>query len=270
VRQVILGEDNPASKATYTHKFCFRSLIPMDKARAVLGEERTQTRFMYNGPNAHSITYPVARGSLLNALFVISDPEPWTHPKHTATGTKSEAVAAYRDWHPAVCGLVSLLPDEKLDKWALFDMYEHPADRFNVGAVALAGDAAHAAGPHLGSGAGFGIEDALVLASILEAADRRLLNAGRGQEGRGDGERVAICHEALAAYNEVRFERDQWLPGATREAVELFQGRDEEVAKDPSRYLPRVARLYHAIWDNDIDEMVKTAVDVFERRTSRV
>jgi len=240
----------------------------MGKARAVLGEERTQTRFVYNGSDAHGITYPVARGSLLNALFVISDPEPWTHPRHTAAGTKAEIVAAYADWHLAVRGLVSLLP-EKLDKWALFDMYENPADRFNAGAVALAGDAAHASGPHLGSGAGFGVEDALVLASILEAADRRLAIARRGQSW-GDEERVAICHEALAAYNEVRFERDQWLPGATREAAELFQGRDEEVAKDPSRFLPRVARLYHAIWDNDIDKMVKTAVTVFERRTSQV
>ncbi|KAI0394534.1 hypothetical protein F5Y17DRAFT_457881 [Xylariaceae sp. FL0594] len=286
VRQVMLGEDNPASRATYTHKFCFRSLIPMSRAQAVLGAERVGRRFMYNGPGAHCITYPVARDTLLNALFVISDnnndnkassSSGWTHQKLTAPGKKEEVVQAFREWHPVVRALVDLLPEEdsgRLDKWALFDMFEYPAEKFNVGATCLAGDAAHAAGPHLGSGAGFGVEDALVLASILEAADKRVVELGRdgGLKGKGEGKarRVKICHDALEAYNEARFDRDQWLPGATREAVELFQGTDEEVARDPDTYLPRVTRLYHEIWDMDVGKMVADAVAGFERRVEGV
>ncbi|KAI8631652.1 hypothetical protein F5Y19DRAFT_401384 [Xylariaceae sp. FL1651] len=256
VRQLILGDANPASYPRYTNKFCFRALIPMEKARKVLGKERTLNRFMYNGPNAHSITYPVAKGEVLNVLLVVTDSKPWRAERHIAPGTKQEVIEAYADWHPVVRGLVDLLP-EKLDKWAIFDMYDYPAPYYNVGSVAVAGDAAHASGPHLGSGAGFGIEDALVLASVLKVADEEV-GAQRSEKSK-----MQVCHDALTAYNAVRFDRDQWLPGATREAVELFQWRDKEVGSDHEKFLPRVSRLYHKIWDNDINEMVETAVYKF-------
>ncbi|KAI0401626.1 hypothetical protein F4802DRAFT_609206 [Xylaria palmicola] len=252
VRQLVLGEANPAAYPRYTNKFCFRALLPMDAARKVLGEERTLNRFMYNGPGAHAITYPVANGALLNALFVVTDKAPWPLEKHTAPGTKQEVIDAYAEWHPVVRGLVDLLPEE-LDKWAIFDMYDYPAPYYNVGAVALAGDAAHASGPHLGSGAGFGIEDALVLATVLKAANNEVAARRFGKD------KPQICRDALAAYNTVRFDRDQWLPGATREAVELFQWGDKEVGRDHEKFLQRVHHLYHTIWDNDIDEMVKAA-----------
>jgi salicylate hydroxylase len=258
VRQLVLGEANPAAYPCYTNKFCFRTLIPMDAAREVLGEERSSNRYMYNGPDAHIITYPVAKDTLLNALFVITDPNPWPLQRHTASGTKQEAIEAYAAWHPTVRALVDLFP-EKLDKWAIFDMHDHPAPYYNAGAVALAGDAAHASGPHLGSGAGFGIEDGLVLASVLEAADAEV-----GTTGRSGKSKQQICRDALAAYNAVRYDRDQWLPGATRESVELFQWRDKEVGSDHDKFLPRISRLYHKIWDNDIDEMVQTAVSEFK------
>ncbi|KAI0427534.1 hypothetical protein F5Y09DRAFT_28042 [Xylaria sp. FL1042] len=257
VRQLILGEANPASYPRYTNKFCFRALIPMDKARKVLDETRIERRFMYNGPGAHAITYGVANGTLLNALFVVTDPNPWPLERHTTPGTKQEVVDAYADWHPVIRGLVDLLP-EKLDKWAIFDMYDHPAPCYNVGAVALAGDAAHASGPHLGSGAGFGVEDGLVLASVLQAADEVVRANKTGKA------KVQISHDALTAYNTMRFDRDQWLPGATREAVDLFQWMSKDVDRnDHEKYLSRVSVLYHTIWDNDIDEMVKTAVAEF-------
>ncbi|KAH8159219.1 hypothetical protein CIB48_g9028 [Xylaria polymorpha] len=258
VRQLILGEANPASYPRYTGKFCYRALIPMDKAKQVLGENRTTNRFMYNGPNAHALTYSVAGGALLNALFVATDPNPWSYERHTAPGTKEEVLELYGEWHPSISGLASLLP-EKLEKWAIFDMYDHPAPFYNLGAVAIAGDAAHGSGPHLGSGAGFGIEDGLVLASILKAADEEL-----GSSGASRRSKQQISHDALATYNTIRFDRAQWLPGATREAGELFQWRDKEVGKNHKQFLERVSVLYHTIWDNDIDKMVESAVGAFK------
>ncbi|KAI1827614.1 hypothetical protein F4861DRAFT_327658 [Xylaria intraflava] len=262
VRQLLLGEANPASYPRYTNKFCFRALLPMDAARKVLGKERTSTRFMYNGPDAHSITYPVANDTLLNTLFVITDPDPWPRERHTAPGTKQEVTDAYSTWHPALRALTDLLPAE-LEKWAIFDMHDNPAPHYNVGAVALAGDAAHAAGPHLGSGAGFGIEDGLVLATVLQAADEAM------RTRRSERPKAQLCRDALAAYNAVRFARDQWLPGATREAVELFHWRDKDVRDDHAKFLPRISRLFHTIWDNDIDAMVAGAAAEFEEILAR-
>ncbi|KAI1327054.1 hypothetical protein F5Y16DRAFT_410570 [Xylariaceae sp. FL0255] len=275
VRQLILGEANPASYPRYTQKFCYRALVPMDHALPILGPERTRYRFMYNGQDAHGITYSVAQGKLLNILFVVTDKEPWTAERHIAPGSREDLAKALRGWHPnGIRGLIDLLP-ERLDKWAIFDMHEHPAPYYNAGSVAIAGDAAHASGPHLGSGAGFGIEDALVLAVILKQADEKVASIG-GRDAESVGERtikgngkqknkskVQICRDALAAYNDVRFARGQWLPGATREAVELFQWQDPKVADDGGKLYPRVHSLYHTIWDNDIDEMVRDAENRF-------
>ncbi|KAI0010493.1 hypothetical protein F4779DRAFT_639275 [Xylariaceae sp. FL0662B] len=262
VRQILLGEANPASYPCYTKKYCFRALIPMKDARAALGVERTTKRIMYNGPDTHSITYPVAFGQFLNALLVITDPSPWPTEdgKQIGRGDKAEAVRACQGWHTHMRALVDLFPKE-LDKWAIFDMLENPAPHYHQGSVAIAGDAAHASGPHLGSGAGFGIEDALVLANVLAAANKKLdIEASKGK--------IKLCRDALAVYNSVRYDRTQWLVGASREAAALFQWQDETVGDDFEKFLPQISSHFHKIWDNDIDGMVKEALKTFEETST--
>ncbi|KAI1862577.1 uncharacterized protein JN550_010102 [Neoarthrinium moseri] len=253
VRQLILGEDNPASHPSYTKQFCFRGLVPMDKARKTLSEYRASTRFMYNGPGAHAITYPVSP-ELLNVLLVISDSNPWstTDGRHTARGRKKEALEAFKNWHSSVRAIIDLMPDD-MDKWAIFDMLEHPAPFYSKGAVCIAGDAAHATGPHLGAGAGFGIEDALVLSELMEAVDR----AARMKGGKP---RAQICRDALSVYNDVRYERTQWLVGRTREACDLFQWRDKDVGKDFEKFGKEITWRFHQIWEYDLDKMVEDAI----------
>ncbi|KAI0376940.1 FAD/NAD(P)-binding domain-containing protein [Hypomontagnella monticulosa] len=265
VRRIMLGDDNPASYPSYTKKYCFRALVPMDKAKEALGEERVAggdkslNRFMYNGPNAHCIHYPVAKGQFMNILLVITDPNPWhtEDGKHTAPGKKSDAIRAYADWHPRVRAMIDLLPEE-LQKWAIFDMFENPAPRYDRDGIAIAGDAAHAVGPHLGSGAGFGIEDSLVLATLLEAANAKL-------DGQSQGLKIDLCRAALTAYNNTRYDRTQWLIGATREAGALFQWQDKEVGSDFEKFLPKISNIFHTIWNNDIDKMVQGSLAEYEK-----
>ncbi|KAI1778775.1 FAD/NAD(P)-binding domain-containing protein [Hypoxylon cercidicola] len=264
VRRLMLGESNPASYPSYTNKYCYRALVPMDKAREVLGAERavdkhgSLNRLMYIGPNAHCMSYPVAKDQFLNVLLVISDPNPWRSEdgKHTAPETKADAIRAFAEWRPKIRALVDLLP-EKLQKWAIFDLFENPVPYYHDGSVAVAGDAAHAAGPHLGSGAGFGVEDALVLASLLEAANTKA-------SGQNQKTKVDLCHDALIAYNNVRYNRTQWLIRATREACALFHWQDEAVGNDFDKFLSEIGKRYHQIWDNDIDGMVEGALNEFD------
>lgn len=259
VRQLILGEDNPASYAKYTKLFCFRSLVPMDQAHAAIGEYRSSTRFMYNGLDSHIITYPVAHGSFLNVLAVITDPNPWPEgAQHTARGSRAEAQAAFANWHQAVRAVVDLLPDE-MDKWGLFDMLEDPAPSYVRGAVCIAGDAAHASGPHLGAGAAFGIEDALTLSTLLEAVDIEV----KKNDG---GDIPKMCREALAVYNEVRYQRTQWLVGATREASNLFHWRFPGCGSDPEIFGREITSRLHQVWEYDLDRMVQEAQDKFRER----
>ena len=250
----MLGEKSPAAYPGYTHKFCFRALVPMDKAIAAIGEYRASTRFMYNGPDAHIITYPIGMNTVLNVLAVISDPHPWSTPdgKHTSKGSKQEAVDAFAGWGSTVRAIVDLLP-EVMDKWAVFDMKEHPAPGYAQDKICLAGDSAHAVGPHLGCGAGIGIEDALALSTLLEAVNVQL----RDQSSQ---DKEQLCQKALAVYNRIRYERTQELVSSTRVACDLFQWRDPTCGRDPQMFAAEITRRFHYIWDYDIEKMLGDAV----------
>lgn len=263
VRDLLFG---PSFAATYSKKYSFRALIPMNQAAASLPQHMTSTRYMYNGPGAHVITYPVANNTMLNTLAVVSDPHPWEAPPqarnpHVGSATAGEAGAAFEGWHPDVRAIVGLLPGE-MDKWAIFDMLENPVPRYHGGGskdtsggdvggvVCLAGDAAHAAGPHLGAGAGFGIEDALLLAELIEA-----VRDGEGGE-RTVGSRLASAFEV---YSDARYERTQWLVKHTRDAVDLFQWRDRDLSRSPEDFGREITWRFHDIWHYDIDKMVDDA-----------
>ena len=47
VRQLIVGENSPSAYPTYTHKYAYRGLVPMDKAIEVIGEERAKNACMH-------------------------------------------------------------------------------------------------------------------------------------------------------------------------------------------------------------------------------
>lgn len=286
IRQVLLGEDNPAAHATYTHRYCFRALVPAAEALRTVPEYRVSTRFMYNGPDAHAITYPVADGALLNVLLVVSDPGAWPdRTRHTGRGTKDEARAAVAGWHPTARAVADLFPEDDgnggLEKWAIFDMGDHPAPAYHsrAGRVCVAGDAAHAVGPHLGAGAGFGMEDALVLAELMDAVDRDTATitttTSNGSVGGGDDadgarqkhqqKKAQLCRKALAAYNNSRYERTQWLAGATRDAVDLFQHRYEGVGGEFEKFGEEITWRFHKIWEYDVDVMVTEALAELRR-----
>lgn len=275
MRDLLFG---PTSAATYSQKYSFRALIPVDQARASLPEHMISTRYMYNGPGAHIITYPVANNTMLNTLAVVSDPEPWEPPPqgrnpHVGSATLDEAAAAFEGWHPDIRAIVGLLPAE-MDKWAIFDMLEHPVPRYYGGqvngveaamsggsVVCLAGDAAHAAGPHLGAGAGFGIEDALVLAELIQAVrDEDTEVAAGGDGGGGDKKTIgARLAAAFAVYSDVRYGRTQWLVKHTRDAVDLFQWRDQDLSRSPEDFGREITWRFHEIWHHDTDKMVEEA-----------
>jgi salicylate hydroxylase len=270
----------------------------MAKARATLPHHMTTTRYMYNGPGAHVITYPVANNTILNTLVVVSDPKgAWTPPPsasgdddsdgtcrhkkrarnpHVGSATREEATGAFEEWHHDIRTLVGLLPPE-MDKWAIFDMLENPVPRYhggggsgsrnsesNSGSVTcLAGDAAHACGPHLGAGAGFGIEDALLLAELLRA-----VRDGHVDDSDGGGEETVGARLAAAfeVYSEVRHGRTQWLVKNTRDAVDLFQWEDPGTARSPLGFGYEIEWRFREIWHYDVGKMVEEARQKLEAR----
>ena len=75
------------------------------------------------------------------------------------------------------------------------------APTFSNGRVYIAGDAAYASAPHHGAGAGFGVEDALALGTVMEEAVATLKYTGKTTS------RSAALTAAFEAYDAARRER---------------------------------------------------------------
>jgi salicylate hydroxylase len=239
----------------------------MDRAVAALGKDKAHNQCMHTGPGAHLLTFPVAQHTLMNVVAFAPAPGPWTHERMVAPATADEVRAVFAGWRPAVRAITGLLlggegdGGGRLDKWAIFDTYENPAPTYASGGVCIAGDAAHAASPHHGAGAGAGIEDALALATVLELAVETM------QRDCMDGSRrkSTTVAAALAAYDAVRRERTQWLVRSSREVSKTYEWANPECGDDPEKCLRDIEWRAHKIWHFDIEGMMAEAKAAFGR-----
>ncbi|KAK3683406.1 putative monooxygenase [Podospora appendiculata] len=264
VRRHVLGEENPAAVPGYTHKFAFRGLVPTAKARTRLTEDKCTTRYMHLGQDGHVLTFPVAMGAMINVVAFVTDRGAWPGgDKMTLPATKAEAARCFADFGPVVRTVIDLL-DDKLDKWAIFDTFDHPAGTYvsPAGTTCLIGDAAHASSPHHGAGAGCAIEDALALATALEEAQA----AAAAADGK---EKRQVLRAALAAYDAVRLERTHWLVESSRFTGELYEWQVPECGRDPVKCLREAEARCHQVWDYDVGEMVDITRRLFAARLHR-
>lgn len=259
VRGFVLGRDHCPS---YTHKFAFRGVVPMAHAIEAIGEQKSMTRFMHLGPNGHVLTFPVAMCTKLNVVAFVSDPGDWPSQETlTLPATKEEALQHFAKFGPVVTAIMGLL-DERLDKWGIFDLYDHPVSSYvsKGGHVCLVGDAAHGSAPHHGAGAGFAIEDSLALAITLEQAVGVMdMNQNKTQQD-------AAIRAALLSYEDIRHDRTQWLVKSSRFMGELYEWQVTECGSDLVKGQRETERRSHIIWDYDIDRMARETRELFEVR----
>ena len=258
VREHLFGKGNPVSYSHYTHKIAYRGLIPMDKAIEVVGDSNARNQHMHIGPGRHFLHFPVANQTLVNIAAFVADPNEWQdEEKMTAPATREEVQEAFSEWGPTVRAMASLLPDE-LDRWAIFDSFDHPAPTYARGRIAIAGDAAHCSAPHHGAGAGIGVEDALCLATVLGMATSSMQ------------EKAAPMHQALSGafetFNDVRHERSQWLVNSSRGICDVYEWADPKTGNDTQKCFEEIEWRSHKIWNFDIEGMLKDATEGFEKR----
>ncbi|XRM46537.1 Diels-Alderase orf3 [Aspergillus tubingensis] len=265
VRQILFGEDHPAASAHYSHKYAARGLIPMDRAREALGDAKVATRFMHLGPDAHALTFPIAHGSLLNVVAFVTDPNPWPYAdRWTAQRNETDVAAAFSRFGPTMRTIIDLLPDP-IDQWAVFDTYDHPPNTYSRGPVCIAGDAAQAAAPHHGAGAGYAVEDVAVLCAVLDLGAKRVDATKCDPKGK-----AALITTAFETYDAVRRERAQWLVESSRIIGNFYEWQDNEVGPDASICHDEVYWRSHRIWDYDIDTMMRETAKVFEVRVAEL
>lgn len=119
---------------------------------------------LWMGPDAHLVAYPISAGRQINVVAITAGV--WNQPGWSAPGDTNEIKGAFATsrW-PSTARMLIGAVDKRWRKWALFTLPD--LGRWNEGAMALLGDAAHAMLPFAAQGAGMAIEDAAVLAKAL-------------------------------------------------------------------------------------------------------
>lgn len=195
----------------------------------------------------------------MNVVAFVNDADDWPLDKPMSQpATREEAAVAFKDWGPTVKAIIELLPEE-MDKWAVFDHLDYPAERYSKGRVCVAGDAAHASSPHHGAGAGIGIEDALALSTTLRLVLKDLELAQPDSEV----DKKALLTKAFDAFSRVRHERSMWLVQSSREACDIYEWNHPVFGSDMALAHEDIKRRSHKIWHFDIEGMLRELEQVY-------
>lgn len=143
-------------------------------------------------------------------------------------------------------------------------MFHHPRTAtYYKSLVCLLGDSAHASLPNQAAGAGQGLEDALILSRVLNAAYTRL------------AEPVAlpaasrVLHAAFEAYDGVRRPRAQRQVDTSVECGLLYNLSHPEAGDDMQKTVDNLNRRFDWLWDHDLDEDAELAVRRFDEIVQR-
>lgn len=241
-RQILLGENHITTNPTFTGKYAYRGLIPMEKAVEAIGEEFARNSQMYMGEHGHLLTFPIEKGKTLNAVaFRTKTDGKWEDERWVLPMNMKDMYSDFEGWGENVHKILSLM--EKPDVWALFD--HHPAPTYYKGNLAMLGDAAHASTPHQGAGAGQAIEDAFLLSNLLGKVDS-----------------AKDIEKAFHAYDAVRRPRSQKIVSTSRDAVALYEFENEKLGADLDAIKKTLETRYSWIWKEDLPEQLLRAQEI--------
>ncbi|KAL0934883.1 salicylate hydroxylase-like protein [Colletotrichum truncatum] len=248
-REIVVGQNHPSATSGYTHKFCYRGLIPMDQAIEVVGKERAMAANMWLAEDLHLITYPIAEGSICNAVMYRTDRDNWpSQTQYTLPAREEDLYSDSDGLNPRLRQLIKRM--KTVDRWGVFDLADHPVPTFAKGRICLIGDAAHASTPHQGAGAGICIEDCAVLVALL--ADERVQN---------NSELTA----AFAAFDASRRERGHWLVESSRRVGQLYEARSG-ISQDFLETERELKARAEIVWNFDIQKNIKESLNDLEKR----
>ncbi|KAH9897855.1 FAD/NAD-P-binding domain-containing protein [Cubamyces lactineus] len=252
VRDYVVGGE-PGAHLAFGNTMAYRGLIP----RAVLEAAGFKTDVKdipacFMGPSKHIIVVPIKNGELINVAAFTARYDVPIGSQDLAKGTpwveevaREELQKEYDGWGPDVFTLLRCMPG-KVSRWAVHVVHP-PLGSYAKGRVALLGDAAHGMLPHLGAGAGQGIEDAFVLARLLSHPSTT-------------AENVEI---ALKAYSDVRRPRAQSVWDAS-----LHTGRNYDFHGQPEYSLGSLRTSlqdqWKSIWHYDFEKDIDHALQLLE------
>ncbi|CAF9916585.1 hypothetical protein IMSHALPRED_003240 [Imshaugia aleurites] len=250
LRHVVLGSDDGAAHPTFTGKYAYRGLIPMEKAVDLLGDELARNSIMWLGNHGHVLTFPIEQGATMNVVAIHTKRDgTWHDERWVFPVDRAQMQADFYAWGDSVSKILSLM--QHPDLWALFDY--PPAPTYCRGRTCLTGDAAHASTPHQGAGAGMALEDAFLLSSLLGAVRES-----------------SEIESAFCAFDKVRRPRTQRLVRTSREAGELYDLEAVGVRDDRGRLEADLGSRFGWIWEESLEGELVEALGLLGGRARLV
>ena len=153
VRSGIEGAASPF----FTGQVAWRAVVPGSASDAPQVE-------VHMGPGRHLVSYPLTGGR--RNIVAVEERKDWAEEGWSHQDDPANLRTAFAGFTPRVQGWLDAV--ETVHLWGLFR--HKVADRWYRGAQVLLGDAAHPTLPFLAQGANLALEDAWVLADVLDTA----------------------------------------------------------------------------------------------------
>ena len=250
VRRLLLGSENPAAKAKFSHTGGYRAVFPMEVHEQAVGADKAHMSTVWLGPGGYVIHYAIDGGSNVNVGFWAYKSDEWdVEDAWVVPKQKPQMLEEFAAWGPTVQKLMSMMSDETAF-WATFHHSVKPESYFN-GRACMIGDAAHGMCPHQGQGAAQSMEDACVMAEVLSSISTesnahtvsdQIEAAFRGYEVVRAPRFEKVVETSFEAFS---FFGDFWRLGLTHNELDVFRQMADE--------------RFGWIWNPDIEGQGKRA-----------
>ncbi|KAI2638331.1 salicylate hydroxylase [Xylaria nigripes] len=229
VRSFVLGDEAPKYAATPGGFWDCRSLVTMDKAKAVLGEQLfTEDRQCgWVGDDAFLMHDVLENGTMVQCVISAVERSPTNNRKRPLG--REILTQTLRNWldGPIARGMIELaLETEDLHGYSQWEHKDTPY--YSRGAVCVIGDAAHAMTPWQGSGSAMAFEDVMIIQELLRHIQS-----------------TTQIEAVFKAYDFMRRPRCQRVIDSSRETGMILCGQDPEAGLDPEK----LGQLLATKWD---------------------
>ncbi|KAK4500147.1 hypothetical protein PRZ48_008333 [Zasmidium cellare] len=240
----------------YAQSYAYRAVISMKTAKEILGD-LTDTAKIYVGQGRNVVTYRITGGKEFNFLHCVYTDTAWPSKSSMTQEVSHEEMMADFEGRGIDERLLKLLGKAKPVRWGLF--HHLKTSTYFRGRVVLIGDSAHASLPYQAAGAGQGVEDALILSTVL----------GHMSSLNTEVSRKDALGAALEAYDSVRRPRAQRQLEQSLEAGDLLSFQDSQAGSDMEKVLQRMqGERFDWLWFHDLRRDVRLARENMEQRSS--
>lgn len=254
---VLMSQNKPLVHPQFSGTWAYRGIVRYQDFRDLIIKHNFDVEIadvpqMFLAKDGHILTFPIGKGELINIVAFQSDRAntqldentPWTKSVE-----KKQMMEDFKDWSESCKLLLNMIDHPTI--WALHELTELDTYLSKSKRIIIIGDAAHAMVPHQGAGAGQGLEDALILAHLLQNPSLETSNLA----------------EVSEIYQKLRLERACRTQRTSRESGEIYElyAKEYPTLDVVSEHLKT---RFDWLWEYDLDQDIEFIKSRFENITS--